>query len=350
MHTVVRCHAREHDAAGADAGPVASASPAPPATPARSCCACSRGIRRRVDRGDVVGRPAARRGRCRRSRASGTAPVTPLVARRARRDADVVFLALPDAAAAELAPRLVDAGVRVIDLSGAFRLRDAAARAPLVSARRTALPDGVATASPSASATRSRGARLVANPGCYPTAALLALAPLVDAGLLLPAPTSSSTPSRACRAPARRRPSGRTSPKCTAACRPTACSATATAPKSSRGSGATVTFAPHLVPLDRGILATIYVRVRAGHDRRALGDASTSAPTAARRSCGSSARRCRKSSTSRTRTSATSAGASTPSGRAILVSVIDNLLKGAAGQAVQNLNVCSASTSGRGCC
>src|SRR5262245_53581864 len=44
-------------------------------------------------------------------------------------DADVVFLALPDTAAAELAPSLVDAGARVIDLSGAFRLRDAAARA-----------------------------------------------------------------------------------------------------------------------------------------------------------------------------------------------------------------------------
>src|SRR3954469_9786881 len=43
--------------------------------------------------------------------------------------ADVVFLALPDAAAAELAPGLVDAGVRVVDLSGAFRLRDAASRA-----------------------------------------------------------------------------------------------------------------------------------------------------------------------------------------------------------------------------
>src|SRR5476649_2048698 len=45
------------------------------------------------------------------------------------READVVFLALPDAAAAELAPALVDAGVRVIDLSGAFRLRDDGARA-----------------------------------------------------------------------------------------------------------------------------------------------------------------------------------------------------------------------------
>src|SRR5262252_5189529 len=55
--------------------------------------------------------------------------ITPLAAESLATDADVVFLALPDTAAAELAPTLVDAGVRVIDLSGAFRLRDAAARA-----------------------------------------------------------------------------------------------------------------------------------------------------------------------------------------------------------------------------
>src|SRR5262245_20645843 len=55
--------------------------------------------------------------------------ITPLDPQALKRDADLVFLALPDAAAAELAPALVDAGVRVIDLSGAFRLRDAGARA-----------------------------------------------------------------------------------------------------------------------------------------------------------------------------------------------------------------------------
>src|SRR5580765_8225306 len=55
--------------------------------------------------------------------------ITPLDADALVRDADVVFLALPDTAAATLAPRLVDAGVRTIDLSGAFRLRDDSARA-----------------------------------------------------------------------------------------------------------------------------------------------------------------------------------------------------------------------------
>src|SRR5712671_6253360 len=69
--------------------------------------------------------------------------VVPLAPQTLKNDADVVFLALPDAAAAELAPALVDAGVRVIDLSGAFRLRDEASRAKWYPETQ-ALPSGVA--------------------------------------------------------------------------------------------------------------------------------------------------------------------------------------------------------------
>src|SRR3954469_11773300 len=100
-------------------------------------------------------------------------------------EADLVFLALPDSAAAELAPALVDAGVRVIDLSGAFRLRDEAARAKWYPDTHK-LPAGIAYGLTE----RERGAiaraHLAANPGCYPTATLLAMTPLVEAGLLLP--------------------------------------------------------------------------------------------------------------------------------------------------------------------
>src|SRR3989442_13704790 len=69
--------------------------------------------------------------------------VVPLAPETLKHDVDVVFLALPDAAAAELAPALVDAGVRVIDLSGAFRLRDAAVRSRWYP-QTHALPAGVA--------------------------------------------------------------------------------------------------------------------------------------------------------------------------------------------------------------
>jgi N-acetyl-gamma-glutamyl-phosphate reductase len=111
--------------------------------------------------------------------------ITPLSAETLANDADVVFLALPDSAAAELAPALVEAGVRVIDLSGAFRLQQGEARARWYPDTQR-LPAGVAYGLTE----RERGAvaraQLVANPGCYPTATLLALAPLASAGRLLP--------------------------------------------------------------------------------------------------------------------------------------------------------------------
>ena len=87
---------------------------------------------------------------------------------------DLVFLAVPEAAAAELAPPLVDAGVRVIDLSGAFRIRDDAARARWYPATKT-LPSGAAYGLTEHYREDVRRATLVANPGCYPTGALLAI-------------------------------------------------------------------------------------------------------------------------------------------------------------------------------
>src|SRR6267378_2730484 len=91
--------------------------------------------------------------------------VTPLAPGALAGEADVVFLALPDQAAAELAPSLVDAGVRVIDLSGAFRLRDAAQRARWYPHTRR-VPDGVAYGLTEHEREQVAGARLVANPGC----------------------------------------------------------------------------------------------------------------------------------------------------------------------------------------
>src|SRR6188768_2182329 len=97
---------------------------------------------------------------------------------------DVVFLAVPEKAASELAPPLLAAGRRVIDLSGAFRIRDANARSHWYPATES-LPPGVAYGLTEHYRADVEKARLVANPGCYPTGALLALLPLAKAGLLM---------------------------------------------------------------------------------------------------------------------------------------------------------------------
>jgi hypothetical protein len=112
-------------------------------------------------------------------------------------EADIVFLALPDSAAADLAPALVDAGVRVIDLSGAFRLRDAGVRGRWYPETHR-LPSSVAYGLTEIERDAVAGARLVANPGCYPTRFLRSHR-WCPRGFSSPAPMSSSTPSRVCR-------------------------------------------------------------------------------------------------------------------------------------------------------
>jgi len=109
--------------------------------------------------------------------------VTPLDIGHLVASADIVFLALPEAASADVAPKLLEQGARVIDLSGAFRIRDAADRQRWYPAT-ASLPERTVYGLPERDAAAIGSARLVSCPGCYPTAALLALEPLEDAGLV----------------------------------------------------------------------------------------------------------------------------------------------------------------------
>jgi N-acetyl-gamma-glutamyl-phosphate reductase len=251
--------------------------------------------------------------------------------------ADVVFLALPDAAAAELAPALVDAGVRVIDLSGAFRLRNAAERARWYPETHR-LPDGVAYGLTELERAAVAGARLVANPGCYPTATLLALSPLVVAGLLLPN-ADIVVDAKSGVSGAGKTPSERTHfSECHDSLSAYGVFSHRHGTEIEQGVGRQVTFTPHLVPMDRGILSTIYVRVAPGTTEDAVGDVLTRAYAGATfvRLVGSDLPEIKHVA----RTNFCDIGWRVdPTGRVILVSVIDNLLKGASGQAVQNLNV-----------
>jgi len=253
------------------------------------------------------------------------------------RDAELVFLALPDTAAAEIAPLLVAAGVRVVDLSGAFRLRDASRRARWYPETHT-MPSNVAYGLTERQRDAVRQAQLVANPGCYPTAALLALSPLVAAGLLTPASDvivdAKSGVSGAGKTPSERTHFSEVHGSLAAY----GVFNHRHGAEIEQGLDREVTFTPHLVPIDRGILETIYVRVPAGTTDEAIGDVLTQAYAGD--------------------TFVRLTGAALPeikhvahtnfcdigwrvdvSGRVILVSAIDNLVKGAAGQAVQNMNV-----------
>ena len=253
--------------------------------------------------------------------------------------ADAVFLSLPEATAAAVAPPLVEAGVRVVDLSGAFRLRDVEARGRWYPKSPATLPAGTAYGLAERDAATLRGARLVSCPGCYPTASLLGLLPLADAGLLAVDSEvvidAKSGISGAGKAASERTHFSENHGSVAAygifSHRHTA--------EIEQEIGRQVTFVPHLVPLDRGILATLYVRlvhgttaeaVRAAFDRayahapfvRLTGDALPEIKHVAH-------------------TNFCDIGWKLEPGgrRLVVVSCLDNLLKGAASQAIQNYNV-----------
>jgi N-acetyl-gamma-glutamyl-phosphate reductase len=259
------------------------------------------------------------------------------------READVVFLALPDAAAAGLGPDLIDAGVRVIDLSGAFRLRDASERARWYPETHR-IPDGLVYGLTELERMALGSAHFVANPGCYPTATLLAVAPLVSAGLLAPdsdiVVDAKSGVSGAGKAPTERTHfSERHGSLSAYGVFGHRHGAEIEQGVAHAGDGShVITFVPHLVPLDRGILSTVYIRLKAGVTENALGDVYQSTYVAAPfvRLVGSALPEIKHVAYTNFCDVGWRVDAS---GRAVLVSVIDNLLKGASGQAVQNLNV-----------
>lgn len=264
--------------------------------------------------------------------------VEPLSPDRLATAVDVAFLAVPEQAAARLALPLVDAGVRVIDLSGAFRLRDAGARARWYPDT-TALPSGAAYGLTEHYRDDVRGASLVANPGCYPTAALLALLPLAKAGLLDAGAglivDAKSGISGAGRAASDRthfsENHGSVSAYGVFGHRHVA--------EMEQELGASVTFVPHLVPLHRGILETIYATVQAGTTAEQIADAFTAAyeDEPFIRLTGDALPEIKHVAS----TNFCDIGWRLDAGtrRLVIVACLDNLIKGASGQALQNFNV-----------
>jgi N-acetyl-gamma-glutamyl-phosphate reductase len=261
---------------------------------------------------------------------------------------DVMFLATPHEASREWVPELLQRGIRVVDLSGAWRLQDADNRAvyklhdadPVAAA---ALQKEAVFGSPELHRAEIAGARLVANPGCYATSIILPLAPLVRAGLvdkdhgiIADAKSGVSGAGKAATAKTHFMYA--------------ADNLSAYAVFGHRHTGELleqlglttkqIQFTPHLLPIPRGILSTIYVRLQ----RKVTAEEIETCL----RSFYAESPLVRIHATPHlpqiqhvVRTSYCDIGfeLAKDGKRLVMISCLDNLLKGAASQAVQNMNL-----------
>jgi N-acetyl-gamma-glutamyl-phosphate reductase len=264
-------------------------------------------------------------------------------------EVDAAIVAYPHGAAAPIVQQLLSRGVKVVDLSADFRLRDVGTYeewyVPHVAPE---LIDGAVYGLPELYREQIKLAPLVANPGCYPTATILALAPLAKAGLIkdviIDAKSGVSGAGRAAtdkthfvtvdeNVSAYGVPRHRHTPEIEQEL-------------AALGSPVTITFTPHLLPLDQGELVSCYVTVagRAGDDLEAMyadfyeGERFvelTETPPGVRDVRDTNF--CRISLHRDERT-----------GRVIVFGAIDNLWKGTASQAIQNLNLMFGFDEGAG--
>src|SRR5215203_1566118 len=192
------------------------------------------------------------------------APVNGLDVDELATSTDAVFLALPDHAAAEVAPALLARGKRVFDLSGAFRLRDAEQRRRWYPKTPDATPEAVYGLT-ERYRDSLRDSSLVACAGCYPTAAILALQPLLQAALLDVDGAPIIIDAKSGVSGAGKTPSERTHfSECHGSLSAYGVFDHRHAAEIEQELGTPVTFVPHLIPIDRGIFETIYARLRPG--------------------------------------------------------------------------------------
>lgn len=181
---------------------------------------------------------------------------------------DVVFTALPHAASARIGGALFDAGVQVVDLSADFRLRDRATYEAWYGLHPR--PDCLARAvygSPELHRAELAGARLIAGPGCYPTSAILPLAPLFHAGLIDPSQPLIVDGKSGVSGAGRKPGAAYHLPEAAEGMRPyKVAGAHRHTPEIEQelsiaaGKDVRVTFTPQLAPMIRGILTTTYAR------------------------------------------------------------------------------------------
>ncbi len=261
---------------------------------------------------------------------------------------DAAFCGLPHGTTQEITAAVLAANpaIKVIDMSADFRLRDMATYAEWYGHEHRApkLQEEAVFGLTELYRARIRDARLIACPGCYPTAALLALVPVAKAGLIDTQEIIVDAKSGVSGA-------GRGLKQNTLFCEageglsPYSVAKHRHAPEieqeigAAAGKSVTVNFTPHLIPMSRGELCTSYVRLQGGTAddlRTALADAYRGEPFVhvAPKGVLPQTQNVRGSNYVQI-----GVFADRIAGRAIVISVLDNLVKGSAGQALQNMNI-----------
>lgn len=256
---------------------------------------------------------------------------------------DCAFCCLPHAASAKIVSQLLEKGIKVVDFSADYRLNDVATFEQWYNVEH---PDGqrvgnVPYGIPELFRDQIKPAALVANPGCFPSSALIPLAPLIEKKLIAPSPIIVDSKTGV--SGAGRKPNLKFHyPECNESVMAYGIGTHRHMPEIdqiiARFSGATIStvFTPHLIPMDRGIISTIYVKpsseVTAEKLQSTLAEFYANEPfvrvtqatpttkdVAHTNFCDVSVSQCRD--------------------LIVIVSALDNLIKGASGAAVQNFNL-----------
>ena len=270
----------------------------------------------------------------------------PLDADLIAKKADLIFTALPHQKAMDVVPHFLKAGKKVIDLSADFRIKDAATYGTWYEEHKAPeLLKEAAYGLPELHREEIKKARLIANPGCYPTSAILALAPLLKNGLI--APETIVIDSKSGVSGAGRSATQDTHfPEANEGFKAYKVGEHRHTPEIEQelsllaNSPVIVSFTPHLLPVNRGILSTVYASVKKDMDEDFIiglynkfygkerfvrvyqkGSFPNISNVRGSNFCDIGVRLDKRT------------------GRVVIISAIDNLVKGASGQAVQNMNI-----------
>ncbi len=258
---------------------------------------------------------------------------------------DLIFLGTPNEFSNEIVPELLKSGATVVDLSGAWRLKDAALYPKFYGfeSHDPRLLNQAIYGLTEFAYEDLRGAKLIANPGCYPTTVQIPLIPLLRSGLIDLSQTiicdSKSGVSGAGKSPT----AGTHFVEVSESFRAYNIFKHRHAPEIAQGLGIEFSpnkliFTPHLLPINRGILSTIYVRLQAGVTREDIHsvwrETFTGKPFV-RLFTGSQLPEIKFVANA----PYCDIGCAVNENQAVIISAEDNLLKGAASQALQNANI-----------